>query len=183
MRTRCVAAVAAALLVVVGACAKDDNRGATTTTSATAAATTSTSQPASPQAYVDSGDYVTGLHIAYVTSLNSDDKKIVIDVAQFLIGDAAVTAYKQDRGAQLDGDYYVRNQNKQSRTFALADTAEFRVNNLGGYEPSDPNNGHALSFGEFLALYNSKPGQAKQTLFWISLEAGIVTRVEEQYVP
>ena len=185
MRTRrTVIAASAVLVALLGACGDDKPGGSTTTTTpTTAAAPTSTTGLEGPQAYVDSGDYVTGLHIAYITSLNADDKKIVIDVAQFLIGDAAVKAYKQDTGKQLDGDYYARNQIKQLRTFPLAKNTEFRVNNLGGYEPSDPNEGHALNFGEFVALYNSKPDQSKHTLFWISLEGGVATHVEEQYVP
>ncbi len=180
-------AATAVFLVLLGACGDDkptvENAPVPAESTSTTAAVTSTTGLEGPQAYVDSGDYVTGLHIAYVTSLNADDRKIVIDVAQFLIGDAAAKAYKQDTGEQLDGDYYARNQNKQLRTFPLATNAKFRVNNLGGYEPSDPNDGHVLSFGEFVALYNSKPDQSKHTLFWISLEGGLATHVEEQYVP
>jgi hypothetical protein len=178
----------AVLLVLLGACGNDKPTvehavvpAATTSTTPAAVTTTTTAEGA--HAYVDAGDYVTGLHIAYITSVSGDEKKILIDVAQFLIGDAAIKAYKQDTGEQLDGDYYARNQNKQLRSFPLSSNAQFRVNTLGGYEPTDPNKGHVLTFGEFVALYNSKPDESKQTLFWVSLEDGKATRVEEQYVP
>jgi hypothetical protein len=99
--------------------------------------------------------------LAKITKFDRDNRKITVDVVQFLTGHAAKKAYQEDTGGEPDTDYYVRNQSKELRTFPLADDAEFRVTTyLGGYSEKGFN-----------------------ALLWISLEDGVATHVEEQYVP
>lgn len=178
MKTR-LAIVIAVALFLLGACGSDDKQNdeaaVTTTTSTTAAPLEG------PQAYVDSGNYVTGLHMAKITKFDRTTRVVTYDVVQFLTGDAAKQAYTEDIGEAPDTDYYIRNQSKETRTVTLSDDAAFRVNNLGGFPPSDPDKGTEVDFDTFAAYFDAE--QAFDSFFWISLEDGVATHVEEQYIP
>lgn len=174
----------AAALFLLGACGSDDKKddpavAATTTTS------TTTEGLEGPQAYVDSGNYVTGLHIGYIKAIDKAARKIEFDATEFLTGDQAAKAYQEDTG-EADtppNDYWLRNEDKTARDFVLADNAEFRVNSLGGFPPSSPDKGTVVDFDTFAEYFSANAGQATQTLFWISLEDGPITHVEEQFTP
>lgn len=165
---------------MLGACGNDAKKADTETPTSTT--TSTTAEPLEgPQAYVDSGNYVNGLHMAKITKFDRDTRTITYDVVQFLTGDAAKTAYQEDIGEAPDTDYYIRNQSKETRTAKLSDDAEFRVNLLGGYEPSDPDKGHEVDFDTFASYFDSERGF--DAFLWISLEDSVATHVEEQYIP
>ena len=167
--------MAAVLLLALSACSDDaePKSAATTTTSTTELV------GVDEEAYVESGDYVNGRHIAQLTAFT--DTEVTFDVVQFLTGDAAKRAYKDDTGEEPDTDYYVRNQSKQLRTLPLSDDLSIRVNNTGGYEPSEPDDGHEVSWLTFDSYM--KTANATQGYFWITIESGRVAAIEEQYVP
>ena len=153
--------------------------GQATTTSAAAGSV-------EPTAYVESGDYTNGRHIGNIKTVTTAG--IDIDIVRFLTGDAAITAYHEDTGSNEppDNDYYVRNQNPLVRHLPLADDAVFRVQSLGqdNVNATNPNEGKQVSRSQFVGYWSgSHHEQAINTLFWITLEDGTVTAVEEQFVP
>lgn len=173
----------AAALFLLGACGGDDKKD----DPAVAATTTSTTAEGleGPQAYVDSGNYITGLHIGFIKAIDKAGRKIEFDAAEFLTGEQAVKAYQEDTGEtdMPPNDYWLRNEDKTARDFVLADNAEFRVNNLGGFAPSAPDKGTVVDFDTFAGYFSNNADLATQTLFWISLEDGPITHVEEQFTP
>jgi hypothetical protein len=191
MRIRVALVGAVLAITLTSACGNDDtSKDSATTTSSTAATTSQpTTSVAQPTSYVDSGDYVNGRHIAFVTAIDTPKRTITVDVAQFLTGDAATKAYDEDEHTTgpPDNDYYVRNQSKQLRTFAVATSPAIHLQSLGsenGAVPSEPDKGRAVTFSDFAGYFSGDTaGAAKATLFWITLEGGVATRVEEQFVP
>lgn len=163
--------------VALGACSSDGTEYApvpddTTTTARTGVVV---------ERYEDAGDYVNGRHMAKITAFNQSE--ISFDVVQFLSGDDAMQAYKADNPGddELDSDYYIRNQSRQVRTLPMSDSAEFRVNTTGGYEPTNPNDGHQVNASTFASYM--KAGDAQRGYFWLTIKDGEVTKVEEQYLP
>lgn len=181
------AALVALSMVLFGACSDDKPSTSSTTTTTGATATPTTAFVV--HGYVDQGDYVNGRHIALVTGVDTAKRTITIDVEQFLTGDAAIKAYKEDGGDQEspDNDYYIRNQSKQLRTFPVAVQPTIRLQSLGsenGPVPTSPDKGQAVTFADFAGYFSGDTaGAARATLFWVTLENGEAKRIEEQFVP
>lgn len=186
MRSR-LAVTAAVGLALLGACSSDTKDASASST--TTAADNVTTTTIAIKGYVDQGDYVTGRHIGLITAVDAGKRTFTIDIEQFLTGPAAINAYKEDGGDQdaPDNDYYVRNQSKQLRTFAVATSPEIHLQSLGrenGVSPSAPDQGRAVTFADFSSYFKGDIADAAtHTLFWITLEDGVATRIEEQFVP
>ncbi|HVT76446.1 MAG TPA: hypothetical protein VHD87_05410 [Acidimicrobiales bacterium] len=189
MRRGAVVIVAVALLF--GACggkSKSSAGGTTTTTGHTTTSSVATTSVTEPTAYANAGDYVNGRHIGLIKAVNADHT-VDVDVVQFLTGQAAIDAYRQDTGdtsGTPDDDYYVRNQNKLVRHLSLAADAVFRVQSLGqdGTTATSPDQGKSVTFADFIGFWSgSHHDQAVSTMFWITLTDGKVVTVEEQFVP
>jgi hypothetical protein len=179
MRRAFILVLAAALtLAACSSKSKPDPIPATPTSARTSASTTEFAG-VRPDAYVDSGDYVNGRHVATLTAL--DETSISFDAVQFLTGEAAQQAYQEDAGAELDSDFYVRNQNPLVRTLPLAADVVIRVNNSGGYPPNDPGEGHEVNVSTLKSYFDAGP--AKSGYFWLTIKGGAVTAIEEQFVP
>lgn len=185
MRSRAVV-ITAVVLAFMGACAggKSEQSSDTTNPNAPSPPTTPV-DGTTPHGYVDQGDYSFGRHIARITAIDVAHDKLTVDVMQFLTGDAATKAYEEDTGEKEppENDYYVRNQNKQLRTFSVVADVDIRVNNSGGFPPADPGEGHQVDWATFGGYFTGDPAPGKYGLFWITLEGGLVTEIAEQFVP
>jgi hypothetical protein len=163
----------------------DDDAGANTTArfkpSQPGNAVTTEYNPVDAEAYTDGGDYDNGRHAGMVKSFDAD--RVGVDVVQFLTGDEAKEAYAEDTGNTdgPDNDYYVRNQSKTVRNLPVDRHVVIRVNNTGGYPPSDPNDGHEVSVDTFQTYFDN--GTAANAIFWFTIKDGLVVSIEEQYVP
>lgn len=180
MRSRAVLIASVLVLTTLGGCGDDKTveyapvpDGGTTTI------------VTDPQGYVDQGDYSFGRHIGKITAIDVTHDTFTIDVMQFLTGDAATAAYQEDTGeaGPPENDYYVRNQNKQLRTFSVVGDVDIRVNNSGGFPPADPGEGHKVDWATFGTYFTGDPAPAQHGYFWITLEGGLVTEIAEQFVP
>ena len=169
-----------AMTLLVGACDSKSKSTSTTTTTGTTTTTTAdtatTAAPALPTAYVDSGDYVNGRHIGVIKSVGAGNHTIDIDVEQFLTGDASGTP---------DNDYYIVNQSKLVRHLTVADSAALRLQTLAQDAPlaTSPDKGKSIDWPAFAQLWTTHANAATNTLFWITLQGGVVVSVEEQFVP
>jgi hypothetical protein len=142
--TRCAPPVLAALAVVVGAavlagCGSDDAATTTTaarrptttasTTTTTTAATTPGSGPTTSITEDVGGDSLPeGDQVGYLHSIDLRAGTVTVDLAELLTGPAAVAAYREDTGKQLDGDpVYVRNRNPKLRTVPIDPAGSYGI--------------------------------------------------------
>ncbi len=104
---------------------------------------------------------------------------ITIDFAEMLTGDQAVAAAAAAGDDPPEGDFYISNVNPRLRNFPVETgiTAE-AVTEPPGVRPE----GYDIALAEWIDMYRSVPA-ARQVPYWIELEGGTVTAIEEQYLP
>jgi hypothetical protein len=189
MRTKLTAAATALLLLTV-ACGDDDDPvaatsttasdpGATTTTASTTTSTTAappvTEEPADLPDADESGrsELEDGRHFGYWDSFEIGDAVAVgeLDLAYFLTGPEAEAA-AAERGDTVENDYYIVNENPKLRTLiARGDTVVVVLVDQGGPDTTTTN------VADFAVDRHEGSG------FWVTIEDGIVTEIEEQFVP
>jgi hypothetical protein len=107
-----------------------------------------------------------------------------VDVIQFLTGEVARIAYAEDHPDDSYGppnDFYIRNVNPQLRILPVAADVEVTLIDLGA-DPAEV----ASSWGTLLDDLASEPSDhdlVSYNPFWLEVEGGVVTRIDEQYVP
>ena len=129
-----------------------------------------------------------GRHFGYVRSIDVDGGTIEFDLAYFLSGEEANQAYQEATGdtGPVPNDHFVVNDNPMLRTLALAPDVRLRL--------LDWNHCCETFFDGDLALFaQAIEEQADvadgdliyrgQSQWWITVENGVVTEIEEQYSP
>ena len=129
-----------------------------------------------------------GRHFGYVRSVDVDGGAIEFDLAYFLSGEEANQAYQEATGdsGPVPNDHFVVNDNPMLRTLTLAPDARLRL--------LDWNNCCDTFFDGELALFAEAIGEQAdvtdgdliyrgQSQWWITVENGVVTEIEEQYSP
>jgi len=129
-----------------------------------------------------------GRHFGYVRSVDVDGGAIEFDLAYFLSGEEANQAYQEATGESgpVPNDHFVVNDNPMLRTLTLAPDARLRL--------LDWNNCCDSFFDGDLALFAEAIGEQAdvtdgdliyrgQSQWWITVENGVVTEIEEQYSP
>lgn len=111
---------------------------------------------------------------------------VTVDAIQFLTGEEPSQAYAADHPDDPDGppnDYYIRNENPRLRTVAVAPDVVVTVVWLGsgGADSED------IAFKE-LPEYFAGDADPDDTFlwwapFWFTVTDGLVTAIEEQYLP
>ena len=163
--------------------------GITTTTTAQTTTTTTTTTPATTTTVdvatladgsgcTPGGDELgNGIWYGYVA--DARETEIDFDLACWFSGDAAAQAAAED-GAESPppNDYYIRNDNSRLRTIAVAKTAE--VSWLPN--PGDPSTQTRVTYADWLTARESRDAALAPGV-WVTIEAGAVTVIEEQYVP
>lgn len=194
MRRGVVRAVAVAVVVLASAgCGGDDDEETATapSTTATTAAGASTSVPATTAPPTTDGAPATeepddlaesdeagrseledGRHFGFWSAFEIGDTIAFgeFDLASFLVGAEAEAAAAQ-RGDEVDNDYYIVNDNPLLRTLVARGDTEVQV--LEGGEPDlRPSN-----------VADFAVERAEDAGFWVTIEDGIVTEIEQQFVP
>jgi hypothetical protein len=129
-----------------------------------------------------------GRHFGYVRSVDTEARTIEFDLAYFLSGEEANQAYQEATGESgpVPNDHFVVNDNPMLRTLTLAPDARLRL--------LDWNNCCDSFFDGDLALFAEAIGEQAdvtdgdliyrgQSQWWITVENGVVTEIEEQYSP
>jgi hypothetical protein len=125
----------------------------------------------------------------YLTKIDVAKRTITFDLIDFLTGDAAKKAWqKANPGSGEDGppnDYFIVNDNPKLRTLPVADPVEFKVVDQANV---DGTANKTIAFGGATAYFLSiKPDQSDHRLswdpFWITVVDGVVTTIEEQFLP
>jgi hypothetical protein len=128
-----------------------------------------------------------GRHFGYVRSVEPDAGTIEFDLAYFLSGQEANDAYHAAGGTgPVPNDHFVVNDNPMLRTLALAPDVRLRL--------LDWNHCCDTFFDGDLALFGQAIREQAdvtdgdlvyrgQSQWWITVENGLVTEIEEQYSP
>jgi hypothetical protein len=128
-----------------------------------------------------------GRHFGYVRSVDVDAHTIEFDLAYFLSGEEANAAYQAAGGTgPVPNDHFVVNDNPKLRTLPLAPDVRLRL--------LDWNRCCETFFDGDLSLFAQAIAQQAdvtdgdlvyrgQSQWWITVENGVVTEIEEQYSP
>jgi hypothetical protein len=128
-----------------------------------------------------------GRHFGYVRSVDADAGTIEFDLAYFLSGEEANAAYQAAGGTgPVPNDHFVVNDNPMLRTLTLAPDVRLRL--------LDWNHCCETFFDGDLSLFGQaieEQGDVTdgdliyrgQSQWWITVENGFVTEIEEQYSP
>jgi hypothetical protein len=128
-----------------------------------------------------------GRHFGYVRAVDVDAETIEFDLAYFLSGKEANAAYHAAGGTgPVPNDYFVVNDNPRLRALPLAPDAHLRL--------LDWNHCCETFFDGDLALFAQAIEEQRdvtdggllyrgQSQWWITVENGVVTEIEEQYTP
>lgn len=128
-----------------------------------------------------------GRHFGYVRAVDADAGTIEFDLAYFLSGEEANAAYHAAGGTgPVPNDYFVVNDNPRLRTLALAPDLRLRL--------LDWNHCCETFFDGDLSLFARAIRDQEdvtdgglvyrgQSQWWITIDHGVVTEIEEQYSP
>jgi hypothetical protein len=184
MRRRSGPVLALAVALLLTACGGD---GANDTGASGASASSGTSGPTGTTGSVPATDLEDGRHFGYVRALHPDGE-MRFDLADFLTGDEATHAAEEHGDeAPPPNDYYIVNDNPRLRTLALAPDADIEVfdwnrccDDTVSIDVADLR--RAIASGpdgvevDGALVHGNGP-------WWLTLEGGVVTKIEEQFLP
>jgi hypothetical protein len=142
------------------------------------------SQTPSPSPSV-AGVLEDGRYFGYIRSIDMSSQTLVFDLAYFLTGDEAnQAAAEHGDETPVPNDYYIVNDNPKLRTLDVAPDVTVRVIDwnhccklvTGEIQPFV--DAFATKHHEWGAMY-----QGSKAAYWLTVRAGLVTRIEEQYFP
>ncbi len=174
------AVVTLVMLALVAACG-----GETEPTSTTTPPTTTTTQPAPPLGTLSDGEH-------FVFARRGTAGALVVDPAQFLTGDEATAAAREDGVIGADeetpGGFYIRNPEPDEVTVPVAPGSAFIL--LGLDADGAPTVERSVSYETLTALlageadvdeyYGLMPGDLPMNL---TVQGGEVTAGSQQYLP
>lgn len=141
------------------------------------------------QVIVNPKPIIKSKQIGYISNVyEANGKKYLsFDNVQFLTGDAAIEAAKNNGTAQyedgkyyVDDDYIIVNNNKEIKNYIIADNASLNVLDFLINPLSNDINNHSVSYDTFKRVANSRNGYL---LCYIYTENDVVVRVEGQFTP
>jgi hypothetical protein len=197
-RRRWIASLLVSLLVLallVAACAEQtggtEGTGATGTTATgatgpTAPSPTPSEEPTeSPPAQPNLED---GRHFGYVRSVDAAGSTLVLDLAEFYSGDEAneIAAERGDE-VPVPNDYYIVNDNPRLRTLVLSPDVELVLLDWNRccdetFGPTVEQFAAAVADGEPVEI-DGHLTYGAQSQYWLTVAGGVVTAIEEQYLP
>ncbi|MGE0794969.1 MAG: hypothetical protein AB7H43_03800 [Acidimicrobiia bacterium] len=170
-------ASAVAVAALVAGCGGDDDGGASSRSSTTSTtwARTPVTEPVGSVGDSDAtgrSELEDGRHFGFWRTFEIGDTIAYgeFDLAYFLTGEEA-EAEAAARGDEVNNDYYVVNDNPKLRTLIARGSTTVRVLVGGGATLTSSN------VADFAVERHEGSG------CWVTIEGGIVTEIEEQFVP
>ena len=123
-----------------------------------------------------------GTYYGFLRSVDQQSGTVSFDLMQHFIGDAAHQAESEDNADQLDG--YTRNPSEAVRILPVAPDVVVTTVGCCVYEGSPGTfDGLSASFlpGAAHAGDYSYPYRGALAPYWLTVHAGVVTRIDEQY--
>ncbi|MGH2528777.1 MAG: hypothetical protein ACRDH0_05510 [Actinomycetota bacterium] len=188
MRNRMLISILLATVMSVAACAEEGGDVATPaptplpTTGSPSPGPSPTGSP-SPAPGTDLGD---GRHFGYIESVDIRPLPgtMVFDLAYFLTGDEANEA-AEEHGDEtpVPNDYYIVNDNPRLRTLVVS--RDIRILLIDWKNCCDRFSADPGRFQDSFALDEYPPGnyKGKFSQYWLTVKGGVVSAIEEQYLP
>jgi hypothetical protein len=127
-----------------------------------------------------------GRHFTYIQDISTVDGAtvLVVDYAQMLTGDeAAAAATAAGEESPPPNNYFIVNENTLLRTFPVHTTINVRLTSRSdGVQPE----GYDIGFGVWQDMFVgmiADAGFVKVVPYWITIDGGVITAIEEQYLP
>jgi hypothetical protein len=129
-------------------------------------------------------------HFGYIRSVSAAGPAttLAFDQAQFLTGKEAQQAAEEDGavepGEAVPNDYYIRNPDKATKTYPIANDARITAKRCSLCRHGKPG-----ELGPFLASFMkgrqtyAQLYRGKYALYWLTIDNGRVVAIDEQYVP
>jgi len=194
MRKRLAIAFVLTAALLAAACSESDDGAADGSSSASTPPPTTVSPTSTPtptpeptESPTESPVLEDGRHFGFIQSvdLSSQAPTLVFDLAYFLTGEEAnQAAAEHGDETPVPNDYYIVNDNPRLRTLPLDPDVRIELVDwanccdgvfLGDLQP------FAESFE--LTSYPSGPYKGGFSPYWLTVEHGIVVKIEEQYLP
>ncbi len=123
-------------------------------------------------------DENSGTYAVTIESFNSGPVTVSFDVVQWLSGQAAAEAYREEFPDEPDArpGYWVRNTNPTVRTAPVAASADVLLVRLHTDSSADVSEGTLAELPDYL-------DQTPLNVWWLTLDAGTVIAICEQYTP
>lgn len=126
-----------------------------------------------------------GKHFGFIRSIDVAAQTMRFDLAYFLTGDEAnQAAAEHGDEAPVPNDYYIVNDNPRLRTLTIAPDAEVWV--IDWTACCDLVHGEIQPFVDAFAMKHHAWDalyQGSQAPYWLTVESGIVVKIEVQYLP
>jgi hypothetical protein len=133
---------------------------------------------------------VSGQYFGQIRTIDLEHRRLTFDVQQWLSGEAAneaaAAAGEIEPGDGVPNDYYIRNVSKAVRTLRLASHVTVTVSRCQGAcgQYLGSIRGLAQSFQDNVRNADlAAPYRGADSIYWITLRSGLVTRIDEQYTP
>jgi hypothetical protein len=126
-----------------------------------------------------------GRHPVLLTGIDVVGRSVEFDLIQFLTGDEAIAAWDEAHPDDPGGppnDYFIINDNPRLRRLPVADDVVVTVLDWdGGFQP------FVVAFADLPAELAGRPivdgGGLGANPFWLTVDDGMITAIEEQYTP
>lgn len=116
-----------------------------------------------------------GEHGVEIQAVDLDGRTITVDVIEFLVGDEADAAYADDGGdGEVPNDYYIRNTDTDAQALDVADDVAVTLVDMGAQRLAN----EEATFDALPAHLDEVPSP-----YWITVEAGVVVAIDQQFVP
>jgi hypothetical protein len=115
-----------------------------------------------------------------------DPPRLVIDVMEWFTDQEAVDAAIEDGvlppgSTTIDNGYYIRNEDPRWRIVPIDPAAPVTIST---YPIADPANPTVVDLRRFGRLFEDHPDTTlRMSPYWFTVEDGVVTAIEEQFVP
>ncbi len=165
-----------AVVVLVAGCGDDDTADTGSPEVSSAGDSTTTEAP-STTGEATGDELADGVHFGYITTLIAGHNEISgqFDVAELLTGEAALEA-SREAGFDEPTDYYISNVNPRLRPILVdpeAEVLDVDFDDCCEAKPSD--------IQQF--VIDRDADEEERTAVHLTVEDGVVTRIEEQYFP
>jgi hypothetical protein len=145
-------------------------------------------EPGEPPGTPDGAVLEDGRHFGFIRSVDLDRRTIGFDLAIWLSGEEANQAYQEATGetGPVPNDHFVVNDNPLLRSLPLAPDLRLRL--LDWNQCCDTFvDGDLALFAQAIATRSDvTDGDARyagESQYWVTVEDGVVTEIEEQYSP
>jgi hypothetical protein len=131
-------------------------------------------------------DLEDGRHAVYLHGVDTQGRRLTIDVVQWLWGGHAAEAYQADNPGETGGppnDYYIVNDNPGLRMLPVAEDVTVELVRLheDGDADLDPATWEELP--QYLRGDRTADERLSHNPFWLTIEDQRIVRIEEQYIP